>query len=322
MGMVYRAADVPVGARIEHWERVAEKAPIRLTGRFAHGPEIECAMRTGSMGPVGVTEMNVAAAECFRSAKMIRRSDPELYSVEFILYGSVLVEQDGRRARLWPGDFTVTDSSRPVRYAHTATRAVIVTVPHRLLPLRQDEVARLTATRIPGDRGAGALVANLARQLPRYLDDAGIAEGVRLGTALLDLLTVALSARLDPGEPADDGQHALLRRVHAYIDERLTDPELTPGTIAAAHHISVRYLHRLFESHEVTVAGWIRCRRLERCRRDLLDPALRDRPVSSIAARWGFVSPAHFNRVFRDAYGVPPGEYRLTASSDVTARPA
>ncbi|MEU1540899.1 AraC family transcriptional regulator [Actinacidiphila glaucinigra] len=30
--------------------------------------------------------------------------------------------------------------------------------------------------------------------------------------------------------------------------------------------------------------------------------------------RWGFVSPAHFSRSFRAAYGLSPGEWRRTAS--------
>lgn len=50
--------------------------------------------------------------------------------------------------------------------------------------------------------------------------------------------------------------------------------------------------------------------RLERCRRDLLDPGLRDRLVSSIGARWGLQDAAAFSRAFRKAYGLPPGEYR------------
>ncbi|MPZ96284.1 MAG: helix-turn-helix domain-containing protein, partial [Propionibacteriales bacterium] len=53
-------------------------------------------------------------------------------------------------------------------------------------------------------------------------------------------------------------------------------------------------------------------RRLARCRRDLLDPALADLPVAATAARWGFANPTHFNRVFRDNFGHPPGKYRLT----------
>ena len=42
----------------------------------------------------------------------------------------------------------------------------------------------------------------------------------------------------------------------------------------------------------------------------MLDPALRAQPVSAIAARWGLTNPAHFSRLFRQAYGAPPAAYR------------
>jgi AraC-like DNA-binding protein len=60
----------------------------------------------------------------------------------------------------------------------------------------------------------------------------------------------------------------------------------------------------------VTVSGWIRQRRLEGCRRDLLDPTFGDRSVSAIAARWGLTDAAHFSRLSVAAYGLPPAEYR------------
>jgi AraC-like DNA-binding protein len=57
-----------------------------------------------------------------------------------------------------------------------------------------------------------------------------------------------------------------------------------------------------------------RRRQLERCRQDLLDPGLQGRPAGAIGARWGFrdAAAAAFSRVFRDAYGLPPAEYRAT----------
>ncbi|WBB82533.1 helix-turn-helix domain-containing protein [Micromonospora sp. WMMD882] len=84
--------------------------------------------------------------------------------------------------------------------------------------------------------------------------------------------------------------------------------------MAAAHAVSPRYLHGLFEQQGLTVAGWIRRSRLERCRHDLADPRQRRRTVQAIAARWGFTSDAHFSRLFRAAYGVTPGEYRRQAT--------
>jgi AraC-like DNA-binding protein len=99
-------------------------------------------------------------------------------------------------------------------------------------------------------------------------------------------------------------------RIRAFIEQHLADPELTPAAVAAAHHISLSYLHRLFQREEVTVAAWIRRQRLERACQDLADPALRSTPVYAIGRRWGFPRAADFTRAFRAAYGVPPSDYR------------
>ena len=110
--------------------------------------------------------------------------------------------------------------------------------------------------------------------------------------------------------PAESREQTLLLRLHAFIEQHLGDADLTPGLVAAAHFISVRYLYRLFETQGTTVAAWIRFRRLERCRADLGDPAFGVVPVSAIAARWGLPDSAHFSRLFRRTYGQPPAEYR------------
>lgn len=106
----------------------------------------------------------------------------------------------------------------------------------------------------------------------------------------------------------------LVDRIQAFIRENLGDAGLTPSAIAAAHHISLRSLQKLFRQEGWTVAGWIREHRLERCRRDLADPALAGHSITAIAARWAFTSPAHFSQAFRNAYGVPPRQFRRTAS--------
>ena len=112
---------------------------------------------------------------------------------------------------------------------------------------------------------------------------------------------------------AASGTHdnrALVQRIRSHIDRNLASTDLSPASIASAHFISTRHLHGLFQEQGVTVSTWIRTRRLEQCRRDLLDPMLADRPVAAIAARWGFVDAAHFSRSFKTAFGISPSEYR------------
>ena len=133
---------------------------------------------------------------------------------------------------------------------------------------------------------------------------------------MTDLVTVFLAHHLDAADAVspESRQQALMVGIHSFIEHHLGDPQLSPAVVAAADHISVRYLHRLFQQQGSTVSGQIRQRRLERCRRDLAEPALSALPVHAVGARWGFRHAADFSRAFRVAYGMPPGEYRHHAN--------
>jgi transcriptional regulator GlxA family with amidase domain len=101
------------------------------------------------------------------------------------------------------------------------------------------------------------------------------------------------------------------------VERRLGDPSLTPASIATAHALSLRYVHRLWAQESAETLGrHILRRRLERCRDDLPDPA---RTVTEIAFRWGFRSPAHFSRAYRAHFGVPPSAHREATLGQVRA---
>jgi AraC-like DNA-binding protein len=316
----FRASAEPEASRREYWQHVVSTAigpiDLQILGDVDAGDRLV----VGDLGAVRVGALDASyPGGARRRAKHIRLDDPDVCKIDVVVRGHGVVEQDGREAVLRSGDLTFVDLSRPGSWRMSPARLVAVVFPRTLLPLRRDEVNRLTAVTIPGGRGTGAVVSSLARELVRHLGDAAPGEAVRLGTAVLDLFTAALAGRLDRPVPQPAGRRAMLTRVQAYIDGHLGDPALSAQGIADAHFISVRYLHRLFEPEEATVAGWVRARRLERCRRDLLDPSLRDRPVSAIAARWGMPNASHFSRAFRDAYGVPPIELRAAAVDDATS---
>jgi AraC-like DNA-binding protein len=314
--VAFNAADEPATSRRDYWQHVVGTAMGPVDLRVAGTVDVHDRLVLGELGAVRVGVLSAAQpGGASRAAKHIRDSDPDFCKIDILVHGHGMVAQDGREAVLRPGDFTLVDLSRPAYWTMSAIRIVAVVFPRSLVPLRQDELARLTAVPVGGDRGAGALISSLALQLPEHLDEYDDTEGVRLGTAVLDLLGAGMAARLDRADavPPETRQRALLLRVRAFIDERLGDPELRPATVADAHHISLRYLHRLFETQDTTVAEWIRHRRLERCRHDLLDPAQSTRPIAAIGARWGITNAAHFARLFRAAYGITPSECRRSA---------
>ncbi len=320
MSIVLRAEDAPAESRLEYWRQVLDDHFIPMDIRLDDPHKITDELRIGWCGAVWVAESATSAGEARLTARHIRQADLGMYQLFLQVGGRVVGEQDGRQVVLSPGDLSLADLSRPLRCVHSARRAVFLAFPHALMSLRPKQAARMVGSRIPGDRGAGALLSTLVRQLPQCLDDETDAGAARLGTAVVDLLAATLASRLghDLSSLAPQAHtRALLMRIHAFIEARLGDPELSPAAIAAAHHISLRYLHKLFEREGLGVAGLIRQRRLECSHRDLLDPAMADLPVSAIALRNGFTSAAHFSRAFRAAYGLPPGEFRVQHNAAV-----
>src|SRR5207248_4405902 len=284
------------------------------------------ALRNSDLGATPVRPFAATPYRVQRTPKLVRRSDPERLSVGMVLHGRGIAGQSGRQASLPPATFTLYDNSHPYTIdlepadGASSVQGLIVNFPRTLLPLPPGTVKQVTAVTMPAGPGIGELTSWLLVQLATGMDHYTPAEAARLSTAALDVLATRLARELggDRWVSPESRRRELQLRIHAFIQEHLGDPELSPAAIAAANHISLRLLHKLFQEQGQTVAGWIRARRLERCRRDLLDPAQAACPVAAVAARWGFRSAIHFSRLFRATYGLPPHEYRLCHSGSGT----
>lgn len=310
--MLIRTSELPAADRFEYWRTAVTDTFVPLRTETTRPDRFEGRMRGRELGALRVTEVAATPHVVRRTGALIARSDPGHYKIGVQLNGYCLLTQDGREAALVPGDFTIYDTTRPYTLAFDDSyRQLVLMVPRRLLRLPEDAIAGITATRISGRQGVGAMLSAFLFQLAEQLDDLDDRGGVRLGDNIADLLVTLFAERLDLAAPASH-RRALLLRVRAYIERHLDDPDLSPDDIAAAHYVSSRHLYNLFREEGTTVSSWIRERRLEHCRRDLRDPLQRHRPVSAIAARWGFVDAAHFSRLFKAAYGASPREYRLT----------
>ncbi|MBF8192195.1 helix-turn-helix domain-containing protein [Nonomuraea sp. K274] len=316
MAVLIRTSDLPAGHRHDAWRSLVCDTLGPLDLRIDPDAPLRGEMRMAQLGRVGVGRVRTSTPHSMhRTPGLIHRGNPELYRVVLAISGSPRLAQDGRQTRLAPGEFAIYDFTRPYEVAYdAAVQLAVFSLPHDLLALPIGSVAALTAVPITAESGTAALAAPLLRRVALDLETYRPGSAAKLGTVVMDLVGAAVAERLESVEslPEDSRQRTLLLRVHAFIEERLGDIDLDPATVAAAHHISVRYLHRLFETENTTVAAWIRERRLERCRAELA--AGGSQPVSVIAARWGLPDSAHFSRLFRRAYGVPPAEYRRAHS--------
>ncbi|MFD8704108.1 helix-turn-helix domain-containing protein [Kitasatospora sp. NPDC059648] len=244
-------------------------------------------------------------------------TDPEdcLY-VALHLHGAASVRRGGASTVLAPGDLLISASPHPAGLMRgSECRMVRFRVPCFYLGVRQSDVRRAGGLMARGNEGTGSLASQFLRTLAAQARAHRARPGNHLARSASDIVAVLVDELLDRENPEHPtGTAELLSRIRSHIEENLADPGLSPESIARSQHISVRYLHKLFQQDGMTVGQWVRRRRLDACRRELERPSRRQTSVSAVAHRWGFVSHSHFSRAFRDAFGVSPREWQAYAT--------
>ncbi|MFI9365154.1 AraC family transcriptional regulator [Kitasatospora sp. NPDC053057] len=324
-GSVFRGEGVSAKERFDCWrELIGRTRASEMTS--AHADDFRAEMRRLELGPVTLLRSSFPPTRFRRTAAMVRRSDPGVYHLTMPLGGGLSLTRGAREGTrtFGPGDLYLVDSSHPYdvravgvradgRREHR-TEAVGIDFPVSLLPLPPYRLRDLLGRGFSAREGTSALLSEFLVGLDRQAAVLGPAETARLGTVAVDLVAAWLARELDAEAalPDDARRRALAQSVRAFVRRHLHDPELSPSAIAAAHHVSISHLHRVFtqQSQGETLAAWIRGQRLEHARRDLADPALRALPVHAVAARWGIPRASDFSRSFRAAYGLSPREHR------------
>ncbi|KAE8765927.1 helix-turn-helix domain-containing protein [Georgenia thermotolerans] len=242
----------------------------------------------------------------------------------YVLRGALRVGHGDHGLSLSQGQFTTVWSGTAARLeVGDSAEVLLVRIPEVMAGEYAPAFRAVDCRPVDADRGTAGLVGHLLRGLAADAGELHPENPVRLAQHIVGLLAL-LCADETRAAPLDE-RAAALRAAKEYIEENLNYPELTSDRVARAQNMSTRTLHRLFEAEGLTIAGWIRARRLEHCRAELVDPQMRTIPVSGIGSRWGLWDPAHFSRLFKAAFGVSPRAYRtkhLGHRCDEACRPA
>ncbi|MET7759171.1 AraC family transcriptional regulator [Streptomyces sp. NPDC005389] len=296
-------------------------APMEMESDYA--TEFLVNQRVISLGEVAVYPAECQPLVFRRTAKLIRKADPEAYHLSLIQRGEghVTLGKETRTHRAY--DLHTSDTSRvwEIQTGREPLRFIGVEIPKALLPLPAREADRVIGGRLSAREGTGALLAQFLTRMVADSRSYQPSEAPRLRTVLADLVAAVFAGSLDAERslPYETHRRTLALTIRTFIRENADDSRLDVPSIAAAHHISVSYLHRLFqqEGDGTTVGRALLRQRLEHARRDLLDPLLREMPVNVIAARRGFSHPAAFSRAFREAYAMTPTAYRRTMPTTI-----
>ncbi len=270
-------------------------------------------MASARAGDLILTKLEANRHRVVRTRDMVRASDEGYLKIVAPMKGSAGVEQMGRQAWVTPGAWTIYDTTgsysvaNPERVEH-----LIVMVPKAQMVERGLRLETLMARPVGGASGIARVALSTMRstfqELPHMSADAARGAG-ELIAQLVRLSLIELSGQ----ETQLTQREALKDRIRGYVALHLRDPELSVDQIALALNCSKRHLYNAFTDEDQTLASYIQGLRLDACIRELQHPMARTRPITDIALSWGFNSPSHFSRVFREHTGKSPSEFRAAS---------
>lgn len=308
---------LPPQRRIEYWNEVTCSA---LTAQVADPVDRSafCGRMTClDLGEMRLVELNASGSTVTRTRAHTMSPAQPVYLVRLALSGNINALHEGREIRLGAGDFALCDTSRPYQmFFRQAIDVLIIRIPRDRLLQYIGHPESMCGVLMRGDEGLSGLASRHLREIWRssqeFLDHGASS---RIADMTLQLLASAYSAV--PRAKADRSWLSAAHRAQVieHIEHHLSDPDLSPTTIAAALRITPSYLHRVFSGESGTISRYILRRRLEECARTLKDPLQTTRSVTDIAFALGFNSLPHFSRVFRERYDTSPSDYRRDFSS-------
>jgi AraC-like DNA-binding protein len=309
---VFRTADVQAASRAAYWSDVYSRrfAPIAVepTGRG----QFQAELKVGSLG--------LAEVACVRSrpAAVERKAEPSrerMVGFVILVRGRGRVSHCGVETEVDAGDIVMTDSTEGMRSRfETPVEGITLRVAEAALRSRLPRFEAFRGQRLPGSVGLADTVVAMARTLSVKLDGAlPPACATKASGHLLDMLATSYAHAFATAAAETSLTAARRARVSAFIESNLSDPDLSPGSVASSLGISPRYLRKLMAEKGETASSFILRRRLEECARALSSDVRSTRPVTEVAFSWGFNSTAHFARVFKSKYGQSPRSFRLAS---------
>lgn len=279
-----------------HW-------PHERPGVIAHGVITE-------LGDLTVCSGRTSAFRVERTPALARDAlEPSIF-VNVQLTGSSIVVQGDREAVLHPGNLVIYDSTAPYTLLNdTGMTGEFFRIPHSALAMPHSMIRKACAASLSPGHPLTSLTNDYLRRLAADPDILTVAHGDLVGHPSIELVRAVIATHLSADKFGVEPLAATLQlRILEYARHHLSDPNLCADQIAAAHYLSVRHLYRVLAECGVSLADWIRTRRLEACRQELERTS--STTIAAVARRNGFANMSSFSRAFRAEYGLSPGEWR------------
>lgn len=302
--------------RVSFWQEMVCQTFVQAHCDSRIGESFRGSIRSEAFGATEISRIEAGPQRIHRRPVDIARDCKPSFYLCYHAAGRARYRERQLESELGPGDMILLDNCEPywAEYEEPVT-SIVLHVPHQVLRDRFRIPERAMGRKLSGVGGLTRIAGDFMQASLAQGPALPPSQRAALAHRALDLFSGVLAEAV--GEHVDPGTHQriLLARVKRYVETHLGNPDLDPAQVAAAIGVSVRHVSRLFHLDGISFGRYVLQQRIERCQVALADPALSARRVSEIALDNGFNNLAHFSRVFRDALGRSPTEYRAATLS-------
>lgn len=269
------------------------------------------------LGEAELTLFRVDDLRVFRidvPAHRVRRSQhhaddglDDCYKLLLQLRGHGRIRQRAHQFDLRPNDWSLYDPRTPYVIENMQQASLLaVQIPRERL--RGFATQELHTCQSPTSGGVGlsavlgSFLISMSEQLAALPEDSAAA----VSETVLGLLSATLARRQSEAQDHATLPDVLRARVRQYVQTHWADASLDIAQIAMAMRCSKRHLHRAFDDGEMTLDRYIWHTRLSQAHRLLSAHDGSRQPIGVLAAACGFRTSAHFCRLFKAEFGVPP----------------
>jgi AraC-like DNA-binding protein len=303
--------DLPASRKISYWNELTSETFAQAEIRAFDASQFDARLNRARLGPVSLIDVRCSAVRVQRTRAHIARTAMPSYLLVTPLRGEFELRLEHSPAiRVRAGQFCLIDHARPYEFVHGyGVHTLCVDVPRPAIEERICGADRLVGRVMTSESTMSRLLMGLLFNLGRELSSTKVTDIVpAFGHTLLGFIAATYSSELEL--PVGRGTAARARAYRAYIDSRITEPELRPADVAHHFGISERYLRSVLSADGEPFSSYVLRRRLKHCARRLADPESRWSTITAIAFEAGFSNATHFAQAFKAHYGLAPREYR------------
>lgn len=282
---------------------------------IADGTLTDISVERKSIGSCSIMRVKSKKQLAFnRSWHHIRNDATDVVVLWFVKRGGLRIYHGGKVSTAVAGDFAITKSMSPYFVERTidnqsAHESLNVLVPsHVFRKFIPGDIAN--GFTVSAEGGLFSIVESILTEM--FVNSEKITERTEslLLESALSVLSDTVQEQKGLTQLKESVSEKRLKTALHFIDLHLSDPKLSNVRVAEACGISPRYLSFLLNKQGLSFADYVKDKRLQVASRWLSSSNPGEITIAEIAFRVGFKSPAHFSRIFKQAYDKGPREYR------------